>query len=87
MPNGPSVVAPGPTAGGSFPPKILSSVREPNALPARLTLQTRTASGVSAMWKTLRNEAREVAWLVSVAGGLSALGVSLALVLAAVLHG
>ena len=39
------------------------------------------------MWKTLRNEAREVVWLMSVAGGLSALGVSLALVLAAVLHG
>ena len=39
------------------------------------------------MWNTVRKEAREVVWLMSVAGGLSAAGVSIALILAAAIHG
>ena len=34
------------------------------------------------MWKSLLAEAREVVWLASLIGGLSAAGVSLAVVLA-----
>lgn len=37
------------------------------------------------MWYTIRNEFREVIWLASVVGGLSVLGVAVAVVLAAVL--
>ena len=37
------------------------------------------------MWKTVRNEVREVVWLASVVGGLSVLGVALAVALAAAL--
>jgi hypothetical protein len=35
------------------------------------------------MWKSVLDEAREVMWLASVIGGLSAMGVGLAVVLAA----
>jgi hypothetical protein len=35
------------------------------------------------MWKTVLDEAREIAWLASLVGGLSAAGVGLAIVLAA----
>jgi hypothetical protein len=37
------------------------------------------------MWHTITNELREVAWLASVVGGLSVLGVVVAVVVAAVL--
>jgi hypothetical protein len=33
------------------------------------------------MWKSLRDELREILWLVSVIGGLSIMGVGLAVVL------
>ena len=35
------------------------------------------------MWKSMLDEAREVVWLASVIGGLSAVGVGMAVVLAA----
>jgi hypothetical protein len=35
------------------------------------------------MWKSVLYEAREVVWLASVVGGLSAVGVGIAIVLAA----
>ena len=35
------------------------------------------------MWKTVLDEAREVVWLASIVGGLSAVGVGIAIVLAA----
>jgi hypothetical protein len=35
------------------------------------------------MWKSMLNEAREVVWLASVVGGLSAVGVAIAVVVAA----
>jgi hypothetical protein len=35
------------------------------------------------MWKSVIDEAREVVWLASIVGGLSAAGVGLAIVLAA----
>lgn len=35
------------------------------------------------MWKSVLDEAREVVWLASIVGGLSAAGVGLAIVLAA----
>jgi hypothetical protein len=35
------------------------------------------------MWKSMLNEAREVVWLASVVGGLSAVGVGIAVVVAA----
>jgi hypothetical protein len=35
------------------------------------------------MWKSMLDEAREVMWLASVVGGLSAIGVGLAVVIAA----
>jgi hypothetical protein len=34
------------------------------------------------VWNTVRQEAREIAWLASVVGGLSVLGVGLAVVVA-----
>lgn len=37
------------------------------------------------MWTMLRNELREVVWLVSIVGGLSVIGVGVAVVLAAAL--
>ena len=39
--------------------------------------------GVRGMWNTIWDELREVAWLASVIGGLSVLGVGLAVALAA----
>jgi hypothetical protein len=39
--------------------------------------------GVREMWNTLREELREMAWLASVIGGLSMLGVGIAVALAA----
>ena len=36
------------------------------------------------MWKSMIDEAREVVWLASFVGGLSAVGVGVAVVLAAV---
>jgi hypothetical protein len=39
--------------------------------------------GVMSMWKTIQQETREVVWLASVVGGLSALGVGLAVVVVA----
>lgn len=35
------------------------------------------------MWKSVLDEAREVVWLASIVGGLSAVGVGVAIVLAA----
>jgi hypothetical protein len=35
------------------------------------------------MWKSVLDEAREIVWLASVVGGLSAMGVGLAVMLAA----
>jgi hypothetical protein len=35
------------------------------------------------MWKTVLEEAREVVWLASIVGGLSAVGVGIAIALAA----
>ena len=35
------------------------------------------------MWKSVLDEAREVVWLASIVGGLSAAGVGMAIVLAA----
>jgi hypothetical protein len=37
------------------------------------------------MWNTIRDELREVVWLASVVGGLSVLGVAVAVTLAAAL--
>lgn len=37
------------------------------------------------MWNTAKDELREVVWVASVVGGLSVLGVALAVVLAAAL--
>jgi hypothetical protein len=37
---------------------------------------------VMRIWSTLRNELREIVWLASMVGGLSALGVGLAVTLA-----
>jgi|GEM_PF-2521422 len=37
------------------------------------------------MWKTVRQELREVVWLASVVGGLSVLGVAVAVAIAAAL--
>jgi hypothetical protein len=37
------------------------------------------------MWNTIRDELREVVWLASVVGGLSLLGVAVAVTLAAAL--
>ena len=37
------------------------------------------------MWKSMREEMREVVWLVSIVGGLSVIGVGLAVALAAAL--
>ena len=37
-------------------------------------------------WATMRSELREVAWLVSIIGGLSVLGVGLAIALALTLE-
>jgi len=37
------------------------------------------------MWKSMRDEVREVVWLVSIVGGLSLLGVGLAVAIAAAL--
>lgn len=34
------------------------------------------------MWKSMLDEAREVVWLASIVGGLSAIGVGLAVVVA-----
>ena len=34
------------------------------------------------IWSTLRNELREIVWLTSMVGGISALGVGLAVTLA-----
>ncbi|NKB15786.1 MAG: hypothetical protein HC774_00890 [Sphingomonadales bacterium] len=34
------------------------------------------------MWNLLRNELREIVWLASVVGGLSVMGVTLAIILA-----
>jgi hypothetical protein len=34
------------------------------------------------MWKLILDEAREIAWLASLVGGLSAVGVGIAIVLA-----
>lgn len=39
--------------------------------------------GSPPMWKSVLDEAREVVWLASVVGGLSAVGVGIALALAA----
>jgi hypothetical protein len=39
--------------------------------------------GSPPMWKSVLDEAREVVWLASVIGGLSAVGVGIALALAA----
>jgi hypothetical protein len=39
------------------------------------------------IWSTLRDELREIAWLASIIGGLSVLGVGLAVTLALVLDG
>ena len=39
--------------------------------------------GSTVMWKSMLDEAREVVWLASVIGGLSAVGVGMAVVLAA----
>jgi hypothetical protein len=36
------------------------------------------------MWKSIFNEAREVLWVASVVGGLSAIGVGIAVALVAV---
>jgi hypothetical protein len=35
------------------------------------------------MWKSVLDEAREIAWLATMVGGLSAMGVGVAIVLAA----
>jgi hypothetical protein len=40
-------------------------------------------AGVLRMWKTVLEEAREVVWLASIVGGLSAVGVGIAIALAA----
>jgi hypothetical protein len=39
--------------------------------------------GGTSMWKSVLNEAREVMWLALVVGGLSAIGVGIAMALAA----
>jgi hypothetical protein len=39
------------------------------------------------LWSTLRDELREIAWLASIVGGLSVLGVGLAITLALALDG
>jgi hypothetical protein len=39
------------------------------------------------MWEKLQIEAREVAWLLSIVGGLSLVGIGLAIALAAALIG
>lgn len=42
---------------------------------------------VMSVWSTIREEMREVVWLASVVGGLSTLGVGLAIVAALALDG
>jgi hypothetical protein len=37
-------------------------------------------------WKTVRDEVREVLWLASVVGGLSVIGITLAVMVGVVLH-
>ena len=51
---------------------------EPN-VPARCLVR----GGIAPMWKSVLDEAREVVWLASVVGWLSALGVGIAIALAA----
>jgi hypothetical protein len=40
------------------------------------------ALGVRKMWSSLRDELREIVWLVMIIGGLSIMGVGLAVMLA-----
>ena len=48
-----------------------------------LIFSSRIECGSAHMWNTLWDELREMVWLASVIGGLSAIGVGLAVVLAA----
>lgn len=41
-----------------------------------------SSTGGTPMWKSMLDEAREVVWLASIVGGLSAIGVGLAVVVA-----
>jgi hypothetical protein len=52
-------------------------------LAATLAVVWASNAGSTPMWKSVLDEAREVMWLASVIGGLSAMGVGLAVVLAA----
>jgi hypothetical protein len=42
-----------------------------------------SSGGSTPMWKSVLDEAREVVWLASIVGGLSAAGLSIAIALAA----
>jgi hypothetical protein len=59
-----------------------ASVRREPKDPAAVHEQL--AAGVAPMWKSIFNEAREVLWVASVVGGLSAIGVGIAVALVAV---
>jgi len=48
-----------------------------------LRLFPQVASGSTLMWKSVLDEAREVVWLASLVGGLSAVSVALAIAIVA----
>jgi hypothetical protein len=58
--------------GVRWEPKAAAAVHKP------------VAAGVTPMWKSILNEAREVVWLATLVGGLSAIGVGIAVALVAV---
>ena len=54
---------------------------EPTAVPA---VELASSGGSIPMWKSVLDEAREIVWLASLVGGLSAVGIGIAVALSAV---
>jgi hypothetical protein len=51
---------------------------------ATLAVQVARSGGSTPMWKSVLDEAREIVWLASLVGGLSAVGIGIAVALIAV---